>query len=43
MMALKENGRLESERVRNLAIAARAGFADAESWESFLKESQSDL
>ncbi len=40
MTALKEHERLESERIRNLAIAVRAGFADAESWKGFLKETQ---
>lgn len=40
MTALREHERLETEKIRNIAIAARAGFADAESWELFLKEIQ---
>lgn len=40
MTALKEHERFESERIKNTAIAVRAGFADAESWKCFLKEIQ---
>lgn len=40
MIAIKEHERLETEKIRNLAIAARAASADAESWKSFLKETQ---
>lgn len=42
-MAIKEHERLETERIRNMAIAVRAGFADAGNWKTFLKESQADL
>jgi hypothetical protein len=36
--AIKENARLEDERIKNMAVAVRAGFADEEGWKAFLKD-----
>ena len=41
LTALRESGRLEMERIRNLALAVRAGFADKDGWNEFFKEIQS--
>jgi len=37
--ALEEHEKIKAEKIRNLAIAVRAGSLDNESWETFLKES----
>ena len=43
MRALNESSRIDNERIRNMALAVRAGFADEEGWKAFLKEIRSSL